>query len=179
MMLNDRTFLPRRLAIVAVLMGVAILQHGCKGQKSQENAPASDEQAAAQTTDAKRPSDAQERQPVDAPTRPGSVTHAWQSKALDAALQRQSWIAVDEKIHYPDIATPPNTERWGRIVEKQDQRAEIWLYQYPKEGYAIAHERAFPPSDGVASKRQGAQLLIVHAKSSDDARALLDVMIAK
>lgn len=98
----------------------------------------------------------------------------WDLAALKIRWAQAGWAIDDEAPELPSIATPTGTKVEGLALQRDDVRGELFLYTYPKEGYARAHEHAEVPHS--AAHRYDAQLIMVYASDADRAQALLDAL---
>lgn len=94
---------------------------------------------------------------------------------LHARLMALRWSPENEA-QLPDIAVPPETRVHGFRFQNGKQRAAVFLYEYPRAGFARAHARAIQRSHGVY--QDGERLVVVEAYDKEIADELIDELSA-
>lgn len=105
-----------------------------------------------------------------------AASPAWTMDALRAALGSDGWTVEGDVPTFPDVATPEGTDIDGLTIQKGNLRADVFLYQYPREGYAAAHANAEHLLEHSSVLQQGKQLVTVVSRDREQARAVLDAL---
>lgn len=95
--------------------------------------------------------------------------------ALEARAIAAGFAVNDEGAGDPEVAVPSGTEIEARVLTRGDERAELFVFRYPAEGYAGAHARGVAPT--VAAEQDAEVLVAVYAADLPRAQAVLDALV--
>lgn len=104
------------------------------------------------------------------------VSERWTIDGLRAMLKDAGWSIEPEAPTVPDVATPEGTKIDGLTIQKGDLRADLFLYNYPRAGYARAHANVEYALEHTAILQREAQLFAVVSRDDAQARAVLDAL---
>lgn len=140
---------------------------GCKPGDAQktEASPSTEVEEARPTADSR---DAE--QALNAAESQGEA--GWDLASLRTVWAGDGWSIDADAPDKPSVATPDGTAVEGLALQRGDTRGELFLYTYSREGYARAHKGAELAHS--ASRRRGAQLLVVYSADAARAESLLE-----
>lgn len=147
---------------------------GCRAKD--EAPPAADETTETEPADTDAASD-DAKEDEGAPTSTDD-THAaaWTETGLRSAIKDAGWSMEKSAPDAPSVSTPDGTEIHGMTIERDDLRADVFLYVYPREGYATAHARAQDSLGDTAIVQRGARLIAVVGRDQEHARTVLEAL---
>lgn len=156
----------------AVIITLAlVLTSGCQKPSSDLEQSAADEE----TLDAVGAGEQAEAPDAESAGATDSIP-LWTLQKLRATLDDEGWSIDSEVPALPDVATPEGTDIDGLTVQKEDLRADVFLYHYPREGYAQAHASVEYALEHTAILQQGTQLFVVVSRDRAQARAVLEAL---
>lgn len=160
-------------AILWISLSLWLGAGGCsRAQTSDEADDASSHQEVTRAEDAS--SGAEAMRNAEEPE--GASEPAWTMESLQNALREGGWRLDDEAPVPPSVAIPDGASVEGVTVEREALRADIFVYRYPRDGYAKAHVRA---QDGLARTlviRRNQDVIAVVGRDKEHAQAVLDAL---
>lgn len=108
--------------------------------------------------------------------RRAEIDAAWRLDALRTALIDEGWTVDETAPEAPSVSTPDGTEVQGVTIEREGLRADVFLYVYPRAGYAAAHARAQDTLGGTAIVQRAERLIAVVGRDTAHAQEVLEAL---
>lgn len=100
----------------------------------------------------------------------------WTASAVQEALKQDGWTIDAQKPEPTGVATPDGTQVDGWTVERDTLRADIFLYTYPRAGYARAHANAQGTLERTAVVQHDARVIAVVGRDAAHAQEVLQAL---
>src|SRR5699024_7615677 len=105
--------------------------------------------------------------------KPKSASNAeWRIDTLRTALLEGGWRLEDTAPPPPSVAIPEGASVEGVTAEREELRADIFVYRYPREGYARAHARAQDSLARTVVIQHARDLIAVVGRDKEHAQAV-------